>query len=172
MGISTDLVVRVVHIFFGVFWAGAAFILAGFIEPAVKSMGPEGGRFVERLMGPGRFGIFMTLAGILVVLSGAAMLWRGSGPDLSMWLRSPSGRSIALGSTTGVLALVIGLGVNAPTAGRIARLAGEARSASGPPPAELLSQITRLQHRLHVAGVVAAVLLGVTVVAMAAAHFL
>lgn len=168
----TGLVIRVVHILCGVFWAGAAIMLAGFIEPAVKSLGPDGGRFVQRMMGPGRFGVFMTLASLLVVLSGLIMLWDGSFARMGDWFASGYGRTIIVGSIAGFVAMLAGLGVNAPVAARIARLSVEIESAGVPPKPEQLEQIARLQRRLHVAGIASAVLLAFTVVAMAAAHFL
>lgn len=172
MTVSSELVFRLVHIFCGVFWAGAAIMLAGFIEPTVKSMGPEGGKFVQRLMGPGRFGVYMSVASLLVVLSGLALLWNGSGAHLGAWLTTNYGRTIILGSVAGLMASGVGFGVNAPTAGKIARLAREMQSAGGPPDPERLSKIQALQHRLHRAGIASAVLLTVSVVAMAIARAL
>lgn len=168
----TGLVIRVVHILCGAFWAGAAIMLAGFIEPAVKSLGPDGGRFIQRLMGPGRFGVFMTMASLLAVLSGLIMLWDGSFARMGDWFASGYGRAIIVGSVAGFVAMLVGLGLNAPVAGRIARISAEIQSAGGPPKPEQLEQIARLQRRLHVAGIASALLLALTVVAMAAAHFL
>lgn len=172
MAASTDLVVRVLHILCGVCWAGAAIMLAGFIEPVVRWMGPEGGRFIQRLMGPGRFGMFMTLTSLVVVASGIMMLWAGSGAEMRTWFASGYGRAIMAGSIIGTVAMVVGLGFNAPTAVRIARLSAEVEAAGGEPPAEKMAQIMALERRLHVAGIASAVLLTLCVVAMAAAHFL
>jgi len=172
MATSTELVIRVVHILFGVCWAGASIALAGFIEPAVKAFGPQGGKFIQRLMDVGRFGMFMTLSSLAVVVSGIIMLWNGSGANLGAWFASGYGRMIMAGSIIGVIAFVVGLGFNATTAARIARISAEAESAGGPPPADKMALIMTLQKRLHVAGIASAVLLTLCVVAMAAAHFL
>jgi len=168
----SGLVVRVVHIFCGVFWAGAALMLAGFVEPVVKALGLEGGKFMQRLMGPGRFGLYMTAAGLLTVLSGIAMLVRGSGGHLESWFASGYGHTIMTGSVAGLIAFVWGLSVNAPAAARLAALAREMQSAGGPPKAEQLADVSRLQHRLHTGGIVSAVLLTISVLAMAAARYL
>ena len=37
------VVLRLLHIFAGVFWAGAVFMLTRFVMPAVAASGPEGG---------------------------------------------------------------------------------------------------------------------------------
>jgi hypothetical protein len=43
------LSLRVIHIGCGVFWTGAAIYQAAFVLPAAQSLGPEGGRFMQRL---------------------------------------------------------------------------------------------------------------------------
>lgn len=43
------IVPRLIHIGSGVFWAGAAVMIAAFLEPTVRAAGPEGGRFMQRL---------------------------------------------------------------------------------------------------------------------------
>jgi hypothetical protein len=172
MGEQVGLILRVVHIFCGVFWAGAAIMLAGFIEPALGALGPEGGKFMQRMMGPGRFGLHMTTAGLLTTASGLAMWWLGSGGEVATWLASGYGRAIATGSVPGLIGLVSGLTVNALTAARLPRIGREVQSAGGPPGADQFAEISRQQRRLHLAGPASAFLLGLSVVAMAAAHYL
>ncbi|MCI0635669.1 MAG: hypothetical protein L0206_17395 [Actinobacteria bacterium] len=46
-----ELVFRVIHIMFGVAWAGAAFLFTVFIEPAAASLGPAAGPFMEEVVG-------------------------------------------------------------------------------------------------------------------------
>jgi hypothetical protein len=166
------LIVRVLHILCGVFWAGAAMMIAGFIEPSVRALGPDGGKFIQRMMGPGRFPVFMTSAGSITVLSGLSLLWMGSGPRLGDWLLTGYGRSIVAGSAAGLWAMVIGLSVNAPTAKRMAALSREMQAKGGPPSDEQRAELTVLQKRMHIAGRASALLLILSVVAMAAAHYL
>jgi len=147
-------------------------MIAGFIEPAVRALGPDGGKFIQRMMGPGRFPVYMTSAGFVTVLSGLAMLWMGSGARVGDWLASGSGRSIVLGSVAGLVAMAIGLSVNAPTAKRMAGLSKEMQAKGGPPSDEQRAELGVLQKRLHIAGRVSALLLMLSVVAMAAAHYL
>ncbi len=168
----SGLIIRVVHIVCGAFWVGAAIMVAGFIEPAVAALGSDGGKFMHRLMGPGRFGVFMTLAGGLTALTGISMLWLNSGTGLSSWLETGYGRSILAGSVAGVIGLVWGLSVNAPTAARLARLGAELPAAGSPPPAAQVAEVSRLQRRLHAGGLVSVILLAISIVAMAAAHYL
>lgn len=166
------LFVRVAHIYCGVFWAGAGIMLAAFIEPAVGALGPHGGKFMQRLMGPGRFGLFMTAAALVTAGTGVTLLWFGAGANWARWWASADGQAIVIGSVAGLVALIGGLAVNAPTAGRLARIAHEVEAAGTPPRDDQVAEMARLQKRLHAATIVSAVLLTVSVVAMAAAHYL
>jgi hypothetical protein len=76
------------------------------------------------------------------------------------------------GSALGVLALVLGHAVNAPTAKRLGALGAEMQAAGGLPSPDQLAEVTRLQQRLRTASVAVAILLSLTVVAMAAASAL
>lgn len=172
MSDAVALTIRVAHIFCGVFWAGAALMLAAFIEPATMALGPAGGKFMQRLMGPGRFGLFMTGAAVVTSGSGVTMLWFGAGSSLANWWGSAGERAIVVGSVAGLAALVWGLAVNAPTAARLAGIAREIEAAGGPPREAQTAEVSRLQRRLHVGGYVSATMLSASVIAMAAAHYL
>lgn len=163
---------RVVHIGFGVFWAGTAVMLAAFIEPAIKALGPDGGRFMQRMVGPGRFGLYMTGSGFLTTATGIIMLFTEAGGGLATWMASGYGLSIAGGSLAGVLAFAAGVGLNAPASIRLAKLAERIEASGGPPSDEEKRQILALQSRLHRVGILAAVLSTLSVVGMAAAHYL
>jgi uncharacterized membrane protein len=40
------VLLRLIHIFSGVFWAGSAFVLARFIQPAAAATQPESNKFM------------------------------------------------------------------------------------------------------------------------------
>jgi len=165
------LVVRVIHIFCGTFWAGAAIALAAFVEPALGALGPDAGKFMERMMGRGRFGMFMSASSTLAVLSGLRLLWLGSGGEpLNWWTAGAYGKAMAIGSAVGIGAMVVGLGMNAPTAAALARLGGDIKASGKPPTLEQVAEIARLHARLQRAGILSAALLTITTIAMAAAR--
>ncbi|GAB4531562.1 MAG: hypothetical protein Kow0063_10990 [Anaerolineae bacterium] len=157
---------RLIHIFGGILWAGWAFILPAFIEPASKGAGPEGGKFMQALASKTKILPAMTIAPLLVILSGVLMYWPLSGGLNGQWLVSPRGLWLTLGALAGILAFFFGFAVNRPTAQRIATLSREIATADGPPRPEQLADLQRQQERLSKAGVVSAVLLGVTVLGM------
>lgn len=165
------LIVRVIHIFCGMLWAGAAIVLAAFVEPALGALGPDAGKFMDRMMGRGRFGVFMSASGALTVLSGLRMLWLGSGGEpWNWWSAGTYGKAVAVGSAVGLIAMVVGLGLNAPTAAALGRLGGEIRASGKPPGPEQVAEIARLNTRLQRAGILSAALLTITTIAMAAAR--
>jgi len=172
MIVSTGLILRVTHIGLGVFWAGATLLLAGFIEPAVGGLGADGSKFVKRLMGPGRLGVFMTSASLVTVVSGVVLLWMRTGSNPLGWWGFGYGRAILLGWVAGTMAMIVGLTVNAPTARRLAFLGQQIETAGGAPRPEQLAEVSRLQRRLQLGGILSAVLLALSVLAMAAAKAL
>jgi len=165
-----DLAFRVIHVLCGVFWAGAAMMLAGFVEPAIRALGPDGGKFMQRLMGPGRFGPVMGAAGLLTVFSGIGMIWQGGA--LADWWGSGYGRTILIGSVAGVVAAACGLTINAPSAKRMADIGRALQAAAGPPKPEQLALMSALQRRLRAGNVFATTLIVLSVLTMAAARFM
>lgn len=120
---------RLVHIGSGVFWAGAAVMIAAFIEPAVRASGAEGGRFMQRLVEQHRFSLFMSLASLLTAASGLLLYWPASGHLRLGWLTSGSGATLTIGTVAGLLAFALGFAVNGPTARQIATLGQEMQAA-------------------------------------------
>jgi len=161
------LVLRVIHVLLGAFWFGGAVITAAFLGPAVRSLGPDGGRFMQELVQRRKFGLYMTLAGDLTVFIGLALL--GHNMASEVWRASTYGQVMMAGSATGILALAIGHAMNAPSARKMAALGGEIQRAGRPPTPEQVTEMARLQQRLSTGATLAAVLLTLTVVAMAAA---
>lgn len=172
MGDFTSTLVRVAHIFLGVFWVGATLTLAGFIEPALKAMKPDGQKVMQRMMGPGKFPVAMSASATITTITGLVLLWTESNGNLGDWFGYGYGISIALGSIIGVVAYFSGLSINAPAATRMARLGAAIAQSGAPPTSDQLAEMERLQHRLGMGSVISAILLSLSVVGMAAAHFL
>jgi len=49
------IVLRILHIFGAVFWAGTTFLFTGYVGPAVMASGPEGNKFMQALLNQTRF---------------------------------------------------------------------------------------------------------------------
>src|SRR2546426_12269347 len=100
----TMILLRVIHIVSGVFWAGAAFFLVGCLQPVVAASRPEGGRLMQRLTSQKRFQMAMPVAAGVTILSGLALYGRGSAGVQIAWITSGTGLVLALSSVAAILA--------------------------------------------------------------------
>lgn len=159
------VMLTLIHVAFGVLWAGGAMTAGFFVIPAVMEAGPPGGAVMGGIM-KRKFAIVMTAAGLLVTLTGLRMyMVRFS----SAWLGTPEGIVLTLGGVLGLGALVIGIGIQKPTAERMAALGAQLAAAGAPPTAEQAAEMAALRARLlKIARVNAFHLLGATI--LMAAH--
>lgn len=172
MSISLMLVLRTIHIVAGIFWAGAVFMIAGFLEPTMRAVGAKGAPFMQHLMGRSRLSQFITVAAILTVVSGIWILWILSNGFQGAWLLSGMGLSLSIGGLLALVAMVMGITINRPTAIEMDQLRQAMHASEGPPSAEQVARMQHLQARLRMAGRVAALLLFLAVVGMAVARYL
>ncbi|HET7550102.1 MAG TPA: hypothetical protein VFK04_02360 [Gemmatimonadaceae bacterium] len=191
------LALRIVHIVFGLFWAGTAIALAAFVIPAARANGPTGGRLLREIMQRRRLSASLAVAAALTILSGATMYWRIATDMHDAWMRSRPGLVLGFGGLTALIAFALGAGVAAPTARKLEALARNApRSIPEPEPAlahvgadaatdvapelprqpgappEITAELERLQLRLARVAYATAVLLVITATCMAIARYL
>jgi uncharacterized membrane protein len=191
------LALRIVHILFGLFWAGTAIALAAFVIPAARANGPTGGRLLREVMQRRRLSASLAVASALTILSGATMYWRIATDIHDVWVRSRPGLVLGFGGLTALIAFALGAGVAAPTARKLEALARNApRSIPEPesvlahvgadavadmelelprqpgPPPEVTAELERLQSRLARVAWASAVLLVITATCMAIARYL
>lgn len=164
------LVLRLLHIGGGVFWAGATFVFAGFIEPTADAAGQDGARFLQRLAG-GRYPVAMMVAGVTTVLAGIALLGIDSGGFQPAFMGSRLGVTLSIGGACGIVAAVVGIGLAARNAFRLKGVAAAIQAQKGGPTSEQLTQIAAIQGRLRLGGRLTAMLLGITVICMAIARY-
>jgi hypothetical protein len=165
------LALRLIHILAGIYWAGAAVLIAAFLTPAVRALGPDGGKFMQQFVGKQQFSLYMSLAAWSSTLAGIILYWRASLGFEIAWMLAPSGFTFTIGSLAGITTVVMGQLVNAPTSARMSALAQEMQSAGGPPKPEQIAEMQKLQTRLGQAGVWAAILLVIASSAMAIARY-
>jgi len=165
----TFLILRMIHILAGIFWVGSAVLMAAFITPAARALGPEGGKFMQFLLGKLRLSNTISLSAILTTLAGIVLYWRDSAGLQTMWIFSSTGFILTVGAVAGILAAILGGAVTAPTAARMDALSKQIQVGGGPPKPEQLAQLQKLQMQLGQAGVWGAVLLVISAAAMAIA---
>jgi uncharacterized membrane protein len=166
------LVLRFVHIVGGVFWAGAVFLLVGFIFPTVRETGQTGGRFMQELMQRRRLSVFMNSAAGLTMLSGFIMYGRLIAATNGAWGGTRAGMTLGIGGLATIIAAIIGGSVVGRGGQRLAKLGATIQASGGPPSAEQSAEMSRLQTRMGKAMRAVAVLLLIAVTTMATARYL
>jgi uncharacterized membrane protein len=161
-------VLRVVHILSGVVWAGSAFFMVVFLEPAVAATGSEGAKVMGELMNK-KLSLAMAVAALFTTAAGAALFWKDSGGLQVSWMTAGEGLGLTVGAAAGIAAFILGLAVQVPTTGRIAALGREIRAAGAPPSPAQAGEMHGLQERMAVAGRWGLVLMAVSVLFMALA---
>ncbi len=165
------IVLRIVHFFSGVFWAGTVFFFALFLLPRVKQAGPVGGQFMQRLSAP-PLPQTMSTAGGLVVLSGLLLYWRDSGGFQGAWMGTPTGVTFLIGGLLAIGALSIGLFVSRPAADRMGKLGREIAASGGPPTPAQMEEVQALSAKLERGVYQTAYVLLVTLMTMSIARYL
>jgi uncharacterized membrane protein len=165
------LILRIVHIFGGIFWVGGSIMHVAFIEPSAKATAPEGHKFMQYLVGKGRFSIFMTISSALTVLSGAFLFWYASGGLKPGWITSGPGLVYTVGSVVGIVVYIFGMTLVKPRADQLGVLGHEIEAAGGPPTPAQMAQLQKLDQELSTVGRVDFVLLAIATLAMATARY-
>jgi uncharacterized membrane protein len=161
---SMFLIMRLLHVVSGVFWAGTMLFVAFFLFPSVRDAGPEGGKVVAELTRR-RFTEVVPVVALIAILSGLWLYWRVSAGQ-SMYMSSATGMTFGTGGAAAILSLIIGMTVVRPSMKRAAELA-----AAGKPDEVRMAQIQTLRGRAGKGGQVVAVLLLVAVAAMAIGRY-
>lgn len=164
------IVLRLIHIMGGVFWVGAAWMLAGFIQPTAKAAGPDAAKFMQRLM-QSRLSILISVSAVLTVVSGALLYDRVFGTQWRLMV-TRAGIGFSLGALAGFIALGIGGGVISPASARMSRLNREIQAAGQPPTPEQMALMGQLQARIASATLWSAIISGIALFFMAIARYL
>jgi uncharacterized membrane protein len=162
---------RFVHIVAGVFWAGAVFLMVGFIFPAVRASGPQAGRFMEEVARR-RLPVFMNIAAGLTMLSGIIMMGSAVASTDGAWLDTRSGMAFTVGGVAAIIGGIIGGTVSGRGGRRMAKIGETIKASGGAPTPEQTAELAAVQTRMAKAMRVVAALLLVAVTSMATARYL
>ena len=145
----------------GAFWAGAAMLMGWFIAPAAREVGPQAGPFMQGLL---RRNLSAKLigAGVVTVVAGL-WLFAIRMPTFARW----QDFALAIGALAAIVALVIGVTLQRPTAKKVQELGAALASGDGPPTPEQGAQMQGLQAKMSGYGNVIAYLFVLTLVGMA-----
>ena len=166
------LILRLLHIFGGIFWVGASFMLVGFLSPVLQASGQAGGQVMQRLMNGSRFGSIYGMAGIVTILAGVWLYWRSSGGLQLAWITTAPGLALTISGLAGIAAGVIGGGIAGRTAREIGQLNAQLSRSQGAPSEAQSSELRGLQQKMRRAQLLSVGLMIIAVAGMAVARYL
>ncbi len=164
------VVLRFLHVFAGVFWAGSVFTVTGFVMPLTATMGADGQKFMRRLTLERGLTRGMIGAGAVTVLAGLALMWLDSAGFQGAWLGSGMGIMLSIGGLAALGALTTGI-MTARIVARLGRLADAVQAQGGPPKPEQGAELQQLGARLPRLGRATAIQLAIAVLCMAVARY-
>jgi len=150
---SLIVLARAIHILAGVYWAGAMFVFAGSLLPAMRN---GGGPALVPVMK--QIGMRTGIAGILTILAGLYLFAGLHAND-----DSAGGKVLGIGAAAAILAFLVALFVNMPAGRKLAKL--HANSPADAKDQERVAAV--LQSRVRLGARLIAALLGIAVLCMA-----
>jgi len=164
-------VLRLLHIVAGIFWVGGVMIVAWYILPTVRALGPGGAPMMNQLVQQRRLPLRLLISGWVTVLAGIVLYIRAGSLSTSAFYASWPGRIFGLGGLLGVIVVLMGTFGNVPTTKRMMALSAQIQASGGAPAADQAAEMQRLQKRLWLLAQTAAVLLTIAAVCMAIARY-
>ena len=159
------LILRLLHIVFGVFWAGSAIYFALFIIPALKASGPEGVKFMQQL-GKTGFPVVIMVSAMITIVAGILLIWKLSGGFQPIWFSTMYSKVLTTGGALALIAFIIGFTVNRPAADKINNISQAVAKQGSPPTSEQMQQLMSLRKRIFTGSNYIAALLIIAVIAM------
>ena len=166
------LILRILHVGGGVFWAGAVLFLSFYVFPAVVKAGPEGGKISQAIMTTNKMPIVLTIIALVTVISGLLLIWDLSNGFKAEWFTSKYGLALTIGGLTALIAFVQGQLVNRPGALRMQEIGKGIALRGGPPTNEEGAELMKIRGRLILSTQWMAIWLGISIVCMAVAQYL
>ena len=171
MNITLFILFRIIHIFAGVLWAGAAAAYFFFVEPAAKSSGPAGHKFIGNLTGKHRYPQFMGIVSLVTILSGVPLYLFDSGGLQLRWILSGTGMVYTIGSVITVAVFILGITQLSPRGARLAALGREIENAGGPPSPAQLAELEKIDGEMNVFEKWDLAMVGIALLTMATARY-
>jgi uncharacterized membrane protein len=165
------ILLRLLHILGGVFWAGTLIFVALFLEPSVREAGPDGAKVMQALLRR-KYLIILPLVALITIVAGILLLQRVSGGFDPLFMRSRTGMALSIGGGVAILAFLIGVLVMRPAVMRLIKVMSQAGQSEGAAKAALMAEADGLRRRMRLGGRWVAGLLTVTVLTMAVARYL
>ena len=174
IGADLDMVVfRILHIGFGVAWAGSVFLFVVFVRPSAAAIGPAGAPFMAELLGRRRLVHWLLGFATTTILAGTYLYWQDwdAAGSFGDWIGSGFGLSLTIGGVAAIVAFLIGLLGTRPAVARMLEIGRTVTAAGGPPTPEQQAELAGIQARAKNFAMGSLLSLGVAVVTMAIARY-
>lgn len=166
------IVLRLIHVFGGIFWGGSVALIGWFVLPAQAQLGQASPMFIRELMVRRRLPIFVMTAMGLTILSGLAMYARLAMTTNGMWAASTTGRVLGFGALSAIIGAAIGGRAGAKMKGKMTAIGAKVQAGGGAPTedqrVEIAANVASFQKALRVV----TVFLVIAIAAMASARYL
>ena len=155
---------RFVHIAAAIFWVGTSLFMLFFLEPTIRSLGAEGSKFMQRLLGGTRFSIAITAAAWLTILAGLVLYGpvTGGSTQIMFGQRLP----LTIGAIAGIAAGAVGGAMQGRASAKITAVGARMAKAGGPPVPADLAEMQRLQGVLRQGSLIGTTLMVIAVIGM------
>lgn len=166
------IILRLIHVVAGACWVGAVVVVARKVFPSVLAAGPAGGAVMGQLAGVRKLPLFLIHLMSATILSGILLYVRNGMVSNGEWYRSMPARIYGMGAVFAIITAILGVTINSPTAKKIGALAGTIAASGGPPSAEQVTEMSRLNDKLQKALNVGALLLILAAACMSVARYM
>jgi hypothetical protein len=165
------LLMRILHVVVGVFWAGTLIFVATFLMPSVRDAGPDGGKVMLALMRRGYMNVLPVVA-LVTLVSGFWLYWNLMQTVGPIWAASLSARIYGVGAVTALIGFGLGVFIMRPNALKLqAIMEAQAKTPEGPARAALAADMTVPRAKMSATAPWVAGLLAVSVACMAVARY-
>lgn len=164
------LVLRAIHIYGAVVWAGTSLFVAFFLIPAIGAAGPAGGPVMGALIKRKLFTIVPVVAAV-TMLTGLRLMWLASNGFSAAYFASTLGKTYTIGATFALATFVVFMAVSHPAIGRMMALGQQIAAAPEAERGALMEQLNAIRARAATASKVAALFISITIVAMALGRY-
>ena len=168
---TTVVVLRLLHIGAGVFWAGAIMFFGLFLEPSIRAAGPGGGQVMQQLH-LRKYSAVMPILALVAILTGFELLRRDFPGGPSAWISTRGGMTFVIGGSAALITLIMGVTVVLPTIKRVTELAARLGGMGSQPDPAVAQELVRLRGKMTLLARIATALVAVTVASMAVARYM
>lgn len=164
------IILRIIHIFSGVLWVGAAFFNVMFVQPSVRAVGADGQKVNQFMVQKTRLTSYVYGTATLNILSGLVLYYILSGFRLSFIL-SGYGLVLTIGALAGAISWVIVVFMVRGVFSQMGALGKMIQTQGGPPTPEQTGEMQALGARLTALGNYGLYFMAIAVLGMSVASY-